>query len=165
VEGCSQNTPQCAPHLQGLRSPPEKKIASAAVTTTRSNRTLSRLKTTTQTNNSVRTRIRVALVINSSLRSRDGSIFVSHFAHPLLKVLIGVERIYKLIRLREYECVHTPRKNSRSRSAARPREQSSETPSNRVVSFVTLVSFRRAELRNIRVADHFALATTRCSAS
>src|SRR5579864_293703 len=111
VEGCSQNTPQCAPHLQGLRSPPEKKIASAAVTTTRSNRTLSRLKTTTQTNNSVRTRIRVALVIvviNSSLRARDGSIFVSHFAHPLLKVLIGVERIYKLIRLSEYECVPDP---------------------------------------------------------
>jgi len=101
------------PHLQGLRSPPEKKIASAAVTTTRANRTLSRLKTTTQTNNSVRTRIRVALVIvviNSSLRSRDGSIFVSHFAHPLLKVLIGVERIYKLIRLSEYECVPHPAK-------------------------------------------------------
>ena len=83
MEGCSQNTAQCAPHLQGLRSPPEKKIASAAVTTTRSNRTLSRLKTTTQINNSVRTRIRVALVIvviNSSLLSRDASIFVSHFA-------------------------------------------------------------------------------------
>ena len=75
-EGCGQSTPQCAPHIQGLRSPPDKKIASAAVITTRSNRALSRLKSTTEANNSASTRIRVTLVIvviNSSLRSRHDS--------------------------------------------------------------------------------------------
>jgi hypothetical protein len=64
-------THQCAPHTQGLRSPPEKKIASPAVITTRSNPALSRPKSTTETKNSASTRIRVTLVIvviNSSLR-------------------------------------------------------------------------------------------------
>ena len=75
-EGCGQSTQQSAPHIQGLRSPPEKKIASAAVITTRSNRALSRLKSTTDTKNSASTRIRVTLVIlviNSSLRSKHDS--------------------------------------------------------------------------------------------
>src|SRR5271154_6956128 len=65
-----------APHIQGLRSPPDKKIASAAVTTTTSNRALSRLKFTTEASNSVSKRIRVTLVIvviNSNLRSRHDS--------------------------------------------------------------------------------------------
>jgi hypothetical protein len=75
-EGCGQNATQCAPHIQGLRSPPDKKIASAAVITTRSNRTLSRLKSATETNSSASKRIRATLlivVINSSLRSRHDS--------------------------------------------------------------------------------------------
>src|ERR1700691_1892764 len=62
-EGCGQCTPQCAPHIQGLRSPPEKKIASAAVITTRSNRALSSPKSTTEAKKSASTRIRVTLAI------------------------------------------------------------------------------------------------------
>jgi len=64
------------PHIQGLRSPPDKKIVSAAAITTRSNRALSRLKSTMATKNSASTRIRVTLVIvviNSSLWSRHDS--------------------------------------------------------------------------------------------
>src|SRR5579864_8817522 len=63
-------------HIQWLRSPPDMKSASAAVITTRSNRELSRLKSTTATKNRASTRIRVTLVIlvsNSSLRSRHDS--------------------------------------------------------------------------------------------
>jgi hypothetical protein len=74
-EVCGQSTPQCAFHIQGLCSPPDKKIASAAVITTRPNRALSRLKSTTEAN-SPGTRVRVTLVlvvINSSLRSRHDS--------------------------------------------------------------------------------------------
>src|SRR5579864_8917828 len=64
------------PHIQWLRSPPDMKSASASVITTRSNRALSRLKSTTATKNTASTRIRVALVIvviNSSLRSKHDS--------------------------------------------------------------------------------------------
>src|ERR1700678_1915327 len=64
------------PQIQGLCSPPEKKIASAAVITTRSNCALSRLKSATETKNRASTRIRTALVvvaINTTLRSRHGS--------------------------------------------------------------------------------------------
>src|ERR1700729_2636557 len=64
------------PQIQGLRSPPEKKIASAAVITTRSNCALSRLITATETKNRARTRIRTTVVvvaINPRLRSRRGS--------------------------------------------------------------------------------------------
>src|SRR5271155_4180194 len=88
-EGFSRSTAQ-APHIQGFRNPPDKKIASAAVITTRSNRALSRLKSTTETKNSASTRILVTLVIvviNTTLRSRHGSIAVSyscqlHTRHP-----------------------------------------------------------------------------------
>ena len=62
-EGCGQSTPRCAPHIQGLRSPPDKKITSAAVINTRSNRALSRLKSKTETKSSASTRIRITLVI------------------------------------------------------------------------------------------------------
>jgi hypothetical protein len=71
-EGCGQSTPQCAPHIQGLRNPPHNKIAIAAVISTRSIRALSRLKSTTETKSSASKGIRVTLVIiviNSSLRS------------------------------------------------------------------------------------------------
>jgi len=64
------------PHIQWLRSPPDMKSASAAVITTRSNRALSRLKSTTATKNTASTRIRLTLVIvviNSSLRSKHNS--------------------------------------------------------------------------------------------
>src|SRR5271155_3901165 len=79
-EGFSRSTAQ-APHIQGFRNPPDKKIASAAVITTRSNRALSRLKSTTETKSIASTRILVTLVIvviNSSHRSRHVSIAVSH---------------------------------------------------------------------------------------
>jgi hypothetical protein len=75
-EGCGQSTPQCAPHIQGVRSPPDKKITSAAAITTRLNRALSRLKFTTRASNSASSRIRVTLVIvviNSILRPRHDS--------------------------------------------------------------------------------------------
>jgi hypothetical protein len=70
--GHGQSTRRCAPHSHGLCSPPDKRIASAAVITTRSNRALSRLKSAMQANNSASTRILVTLVIvaiNSSLRT------------------------------------------------------------------------------------------------
>src|ERR1700721_873380 len=79
-KGCGQSTPQ-TPHIQGVRNPPDKKIASAAVITTRSNRALSRLKSTAETKNSASTGILgtlVIVVINTTLRSRHGSIAVSH---------------------------------------------------------------------------------------
>jgi hypothetical protein len=79
-KGCGQSTPQ-TPHIQGVRNPPDRKIASAAVITTRSNRALSRLKSTTETKSSASTRILVTLVIvviNSSHRSRHASIAESH---------------------------------------------------------------------------------------
>ena len=63
------------PHIQGLRNPPQNKIASVAVITTRSIRALSRVKSTTETKNSASRGIRVTLaivVINSTLQSRDG---------------------------------------------------------------------------------------------
>jgi hypothetical protein len=85
-EGCGQSTPQCAPHVQGLRNPPHNKIASAAVISTRSIRALSRLKSTAETKNSASKGIRLTLVIiaiNSSLRSKDSSIpTVSHCCQP-----------------------------------------------------------------------------------
>ena len=65
-----------APHIQGLRNPPDNKIANAAAITTRSNSALSRLKSTTETKNTATTRIRITLVtvvINSNLRSRHDS--------------------------------------------------------------------------------------------
>ena len=61
------------PDGQGVRNPPDKKIVSAAVITTRSYRALSRLKSATEANNSASNRIRVILVIvviNSSLLRR-----------------------------------------------------------------------------------------------
>jgi len=64
------------PHIQGLSSPPNMKIVSAAVITTRSNRALSRPKSTMATKNNASTGIRVTLlivVINSSLWSRHDS--------------------------------------------------------------------------------------------
>jgi hypothetical protein len=79
-KGGGQSAPQ-TPHIQGFRNPPDKKIVSAPNITTRSNGTLSRLKSTAETNNSASTRILATLVIvviNSSLRSRHGSIAVSH---------------------------------------------------------------------------------------
>jgi len=81
-KGCSRSTTQ-PPHIQGLRSPPEKKIASAAVITTRSNRALSRLKSTMETKNSASTRPRVTLVIviiNSGLRSGHDSDLATYLA-------------------------------------------------------------------------------------
>ncbi len=58
---------------QGVRNPPDKKIASASVITTRSYRALSRLKSATEASNSASNTIRVILVIvviNSSLQRR-----------------------------------------------------------------------------------------------
>lgn len=51
------------PHIQGLRNPPQNKIASVAVITTRSIRALSRVKSTTETKNSASRGIRVTLAI------------------------------------------------------------------------------------------------------
>src|SRR5580700_4777750 len=74
-KGWGRSAPQL-PQIQGLRSPPEKKMASAAVITTRSNCALSRLKSATETKNRASTRIRTTLVvvaINTTPRSRHGS--------------------------------------------------------------------------------------------
>jgi|HubBroStandDraft_6_1064221.scaffolds.fasta_scaffold143364_2 hypothetical protein len=80
-----QSTPQCAPHIHGLRSPPDMTITSAAVITTRSNRALSRLKSTPETKNNASTRIRanlVIVVINSSPKEqgewRESESFASY---------------------------------------------------------------------------------------
>jgi hypothetical protein len=78
-KGFSRSTPQ-APHSQDLRNPPDKRIATAAVITTRSHRALSRLKSAMEAKNSASTRIRITLVIvvinsvvNSSFWSRHDS--------------------------------------------------------------------------------------------
>jgi hypothetical protein len=101
------------PHIQGLRNPPQNKIASIAVITTRSIRALSRVKSTTETKNSASRGIRVTLaivVINLTLRLRDGSIVGSHFAHPF-QVLIALEQSYKLLRSSVSEYARDPAKN------------------------------------------------------
>jgi hypothetical protein len=80
-EGCNQSAPQLAPHIQGLRIPPKNKIASAAVISTRSIRSLSRMKSTTETKNSASRGIRVTLVIviiKSTLRSHSAACSQEH---------------------------------------------------------------------------------------
>ena len=61
-EGLWPSTPQFAPHNQGFRNPPHNSMASAAVITKRSNRALSRLKSTTERKNSASNGIRATRV-------------------------------------------------------------------------------------------------------
>ena len=89
--GLGQSTSQCAPHIQGLRSPPDKKIASAAIITTRSNRALSRMKSTTEANNSASTRIRLMCFVSGTghLRRDSCCLFrASCFSTCLVRTLL-----------------------------------------------------------------------------
>jgi hypothetical protein len=72
-KGCSQGTPQFAPHIQGLRNPPHNKITSTAVTGTSSIHACSRMNSIAETKNNAckgSRFTRAMLVINASLKPK-----------------------------------------------------------------------------------------------